>query len=152
MVQQNVSHLTADSWARAPHPGMFLIPGVIPHFCCLLPHCAQGPLLVFSGYFCFLSIGLCGGCSLLFSEWRGKILALWLLSNGGGNCWGADRGIACCPPELMLLTRATPGSQHLEEGEGSGARVSRKPLSWARISLTSPAVQSIMWTCKGIPC
>lgn len=110
--------------------------------------CAQGPWRAFSGYFCSLSLGLCGGCSLLFSEWGGKILALWLHSNGGGNCWGADRGTACCPPERSLLTRAMPGSW----GRAAVGSPSCQPPPCARISPTLPAVQGINWTCKGVSC
>lgn len=77
LVKQNFSHLTADSQAGACIQ-------IILVFCFLLSLAApaashtlpvEGSLLAFSGFVCLLSLGLCGGCSLLFSERGGKILA-----------------------------------------------------------------------------
>ena len=72
-VEENFDCFTAGFWAGACI--------LVSLFFCLLvllpataashtPH-VGGSLLAFSGSVCSLALGLCGGCSLLFSEWRG---------------------------------------------------------------------------------
>lgn len=112
LVEQNLSHLTLDSWAGNPHPSdrIFLPPGVTLNSHCL-PHTPRGRSLAsMLRFLCSLSPGLRGGCSLLFSEWGGKTLALWLLSNGGGAWSGADSGVACWPHRAHSPDRETPNT------------------------------------------
>ena len=124
LVEQNFSHLTADSQAGACIQ-------IILFFCFLvsLPAAAashtprvEGSLLAFSGFVCLLSLGLCGGCSLLFSEWGGKILAFLAVEV---QLAGEQTGLwpAGCTG-LILPTWTLPDSQHLQEGGGSRAGVS----------------------------
>lgn len=104
-------------------PCIFLLSGVTLRFRCLL-HSPRGRFLAnMLRLFPSLSPGLCGGCSLLFSEWGGKTSALWLLSSGGGACWGADRSVACWShrclfsrPGLCQILKATGGGQQKCQG------------------------------------
>lgn len=124
LVERNFSHLTADSQAGACIQ-------IILVFCFLVSLAApaasrtprgEGSLLAFSGFVCLLSLGLCGGCSLLFSEWGGKILAFLAvevqLAGEQTGLWPAGR------TGLILPTWTLPHSQHLQEGAGSCAGVS----------------------------